>query len=237
MKKRFLSSLLGLGVFGCTCAQGALARTTTNVYIQNYLYPNTNYTVVSPVNYTYYIRNAHELNWVAYMVTQGYTFQGCTLEIVNDIDFRNTGFVPIGTYYTCFQGTINGNGHWIENLTLNYPGYYGIGVVGYLGASGVIRDLNVGSNCRFTGYGNVGGIVGCNAGLVTHCSSAAQLFAVGDFVGGIAGYNDFRGTVRNCEVRSLSSRSSGVGAKVGLFIGDNYGGRAAHCRTYVFYPW
>ncbi len=248
MNKRFLSGLLGFGMFGFACfAQGVSAafcyqgtpdKQTTNVYIQNYLYPDATCAAVSPVGYKYPIRNARELNWVSYMVsTQRWTFQGCTIEIVNDIDFSNTEFVPIGTYCTCFQGTINGNGHWIRNLTLNYPGYYGISVVGYLGDYGVVRNLNVASSCRFTGYGNVGGLVACNAGWVEHCSSAAQLFALTDFVGGIAGYNAPKGKVRDCEVCLFSNRSSGAGRKVGLFIGDNYGKKAVHCRTYMFYPW
>ena len=126
MRKKFLASLLGCGIFSLGFLQNTSAS-QTNVYIQNYLYPSSSYTTVTPVGYTYYIRSARELNWVSYMVTQGYNFQGCTIEIMSDLDFSNEGFMPIGTYYVPFQGTINGNGHWMRNLTLNYPGYYSIG--------------------------------------------------------------------------------------------------------------
>lgn len=235
MRKKFLASLLGCGIFSLGFLQNTSAS-QTNVYIQNYLYPSSSYTTVTPVGYTYYIRSARELNWVSYMVTQGYNFQGCTIEIMSDLDFSNEGFMPIGTYYVPFQGTINGNGHWMRNLTLNYPGYYSIGFVGYLGYYGTINGVNISSSCRFTAYGTVGGLVGWNSGTVNHCSSSATLIAVDDFVGEIVGYNDGYGRVEDCEACVLSNHSSGQGKKVGIFAGDN-AGRISNCRTFFFYPW
>lgn len=235
MNKKILSKLLGLIILNFIFAPMAFAS-KNNVYIQNFIYSDSAYDVVTPVDYIYYIRNARELNWISYMVSQGYTFQGCRVEIIADIDFEYDDFMPIGTYYTPFQGTINGNGHWIKNLKLNFPQYYGIGFVGYLGYYGVVENVNIASSCDFIAYGTLGGVVGWNSGRVYHCSSSARLFAICDIVGGLVGHNDFYGTVENCEVGALSERRSGYGRNVGTFIGENYG-KKRKCKTFLIYPW
>ena len=237
MNKKFLSSIVGISILSLSAISSASASSSNTYYINNYLYPTSTYSPASCNGFTYFITKPSELNWISYKVTQGYTFQNCTLEITNDIDFSNVGFVPIGTYYHHFQGTIRGNGHKIENLKINCPGYYGVGVVGYLGVNGTVKGLDVSSSCNFVGYGNVGGIVGCNAGLVEHCSSQAKLFAISDFVGGIVGYNSPNGKVIDCEVGVLGERASGVNRKVNTFIGDNEGCPPINCRTFFFFPW
>lgn len=155
---------------------------------------------------------------------------------MNDIDFWCDSYMPIGTYYVPFQGVINGNGHWIRNLRLDLP-YYGVGFVGYLGYNGVVKNINISVSCRFNARGTLGAVVGWNSGKITHCSSAADLRADDDFVGGIAGYNDAYGSIYDCEVRVGSNRSSGFGRKVGTFVGDNAGKSCSNCRVFWFYPW
>lgn len=64
--KRLFGKLWAIGVSCFLAAFSMLgvkaADPQTNVYIQNYLYPSSSYTAVSPVDYVYYIRNARDLN-------------------------------------------------------------------------------------------------------------------------------------------------------------------------------
>ncbi len=232
MNKKILSKLLGLIILNFIFAPMAFASN-----MKNFICSDSAFTEVIPVDYVYFVRNIRELNWISYRVSEYHdNFQGCTIEIVNNIDAQDEDFMPIGTYYTPFQGTINGNGHWIKNLKLNFPQYYGIGFVGYLGYYGVVANINIASSCDFIAYGTLGGVVGWNSGRVYHCSSSARLFAICDIVGGLVGHNDFYGTVENCEVGALSERRSGYGRNVGTFIGENYG-KKRKCKTFLIYPW
>lgn len=235
MNKKFLAGFVGSVMFSLAGFCPAFAS-QKNVYIQNYIYEVSTYSPVTPVGYVYYIRTPQELNWVAYMVSIGYTFEGCTIVITNDLNFRDADYMPIGTYYTPFQGILDGRGHKIKNLHLNFPEYYGIGLIGYLGYKGVVKNVNITSSCSFRAYGTLGSIVGWNSGTVLHCSSAADLFAISDYVGGLVGYNDYSGIVDSCEVASFSTQDSGYYRYVGTFIGCNYGSRK-NCRTFLFYPW
>lgn len=235
MSKKILAGLVGSMIVSFSGLSPVLAS-QNNIYIQNYLYSGSTYSPVAPVVYSYYIRTAQELNWVSYMVSTGYTFEGYTIEIINDLDFRNIDYMPIGTYYTPFQGTLNGNGHAIKNMHLNFPGYYGIGLVGYLGARGTVKNVDIASSCRFSAYGTLGGIAGWNSGTILHCSSAADLHACNGYVGGIVGYNDFSGIVDSCEVASFSRIETEYGGHVRTFAGYNCG-TLRRCKTFWFYPW
>jgi hypothetical protein len=129
---------------------------------------------------------------------------GSAFNLTRNLDFagvnlNNNGAVVTGT----FDGTFNGNGFEIHNMTVNAPS--GITPAGLFSQNGgMVRNVTL-VNARVTGYGNVGGVAGSNlAGgiiedvlfLSTNAHGDAPVTATGasGVAGGIAGQND--GTVR-----------------------------------------
>lgn len=93
---------------------------------------------------TYYIQNKEQLAGLAYLVNFGVSFEGKTVILENDIDLENKAWFPIGKnldYY--FNGTFDGNGHTIFNLTFSlYDDVYNYGIFGYLN-NATIKNLNI----------------------------------------------------------------------------------------------
>ena len=124
--------------------------------------------------------------------------------------------------YIDYGGSVKKLG--LENFAIsgNYSFYIG-GLVGcnYYGSI---------SNCYSTGtvsgYGNVGGLVGINAGTISNCYSTGSVSG-SSTVGGLVGENDYygdgSGIISNCYSTgavSGSSNSQGVGGLVGYSVGS-----------------
>ena len=154
------------------------------------------------------------------------------------------GFEPIGNDDNNFEGTFDGLGHTISDLTMARPLSYYQGLFGYISGA-VIRnagleggrvegDLYVGglvglsdsnstvSNSYVTsdviGYGTVGGLVGRNQGssLISNSYSAANVEGEGGDIGGLVGYN------RDSTVGdSYATGSVKGGQSVGGLVGYN----------------
>ena len=235
MKRKILSLAIAASLVGALSFT-KVSASDTHIYIQNYA--GYNYVNVEPQGSVYYIYTPEHLNWVSYMVSQGYNFYGYEIRLMNDIDFYGASFTPIGSYYTNFNGTFNGNNHKIKNMNINFSNYWGIGFIGFLGCNGIVKDLIIDSSCSIIGYGNVGGIVVCNCGgEIKHCCSFADVYAVSEFAGGIVGYNGPNSKVYKCATWLFSNISSGCGRKVGRFVGDNYSIAPQKCEVFFAYPW
>jgi hypothetical protein len=112
-------------------------------------------------------------------------FSGKTVTLAADIDLSGYSWVPIGNFSNSFQGTFNGNGHIIKNLTINRPN---VGVQGLFGSivGGLVKDLGL-EEVNITGQTWVGGVVGhLYNGSVVRCYSTGIVNGFGR-VGGIAG--------------------------------------------------
>ena len=174
--------------------------------------------------------------------------------LANNIDASGTsswnsgaGFAPIGNNFG-FDGTFEGSGHTISNLTINLPSVGFVGLFGELG--GTIRDIGlIGGSVR--GGGNfVGALVGVNSGTINNSYAATAVSGsagsayvgglVGDnlggtitnsyatgtvsggagsqYVGGLAGQNDVGGTISDSYATGSVSGSSYVGG----FVGQNF---------------
>lgn len=229
MKKSIVMSLLSLGMCGLMNMQNASA-VNVNLCVQNYIFNPAYCTAVAPVGTVYYIYDARGLNWVSYMVQQGYTFEGYKIELANDLDFYGIDFLPIGNHYRPFEGELDGKGYVIRNLNINYSENAEIGLVGCLGYRGVVQGVNLACSCRFNAYESLGGIVGYNFGIVKYCSSHADLIAKGGNVGGIVGYNYSSGKVEHCRVYRHSKISTSRGYR-GRIIGRNLGKSSDCGRT------
>ncbi len=155
-------------------------------------------------------------------------------KLANDIDLSGeTHWQPIGNYDfgTDFNGTFDGNGYTIRNLTVNNPGYDG-GLFGSIAPGGVVKNLNL-ENVNVTGifansdYG-YGAVAGWNSGRIEHVNVKVKKIESYANVGGIAGWGD--GTIAYAAVEPFDDSSflrttAGPtnGGSIGGIIGRNQG--------------
>jgi filamentous hemagglutinin family protein len=104
------------------------------------------------------------------------------------------GFTPIGNSTTQFTGTFDGLGHTISNLTINLPTASYLGLFGYVGSAGIVRNLGlIGSSV--TGFYYLGGLVGeLNGGALSNDYATGDVtvvsvpYGTGGPAGGLVGY-------------------------------------------------
>ena len=174
--------------------------------------------------------------------TAGYT------ELASETANQGKGWQPIETWGYPFKGSFDGQGYEIRDLFINRPDERGVGLFGYVGVGGVIKNVGV-VNFTVSGSSRVGGLVGDNAGTVSNSYSSSNVngrFGIGGLmgdnwgsvsnsyatgsvtgtefkVGGLVGFNF--GTVSN----SYSTGSvSGSEEYVGGLVGDNYHGTVSN---------
>ena len=160
-----------------------------------------------------------------------------------DIDASATSdgsYIPIGSS-TAFTGQFDGEGHTIRSLTVQGTAEgdsnaqpIASGLFGTLGASTVVRDLNVNANESVfssdfisTGVGAEGILAAYNDGTISHVSTSgtinnlsgvqSDLFFDQTLAGGIVGVN--HGTIE----RSSSTVASATGGTSGGLAGENDG--------------
>ena len=128
-------------------------------------------------------------------------------------------FLPPNDPNATFTGTFDGNGHVISNLTIARSGWDYVGLFGYVGATGQVRNVTItGANVQGQMY--VGGLVGANYGTITSCTVTGSV--TGSLsVGGLAGYSD--NVITDCHsTASATAGSYSGGAIVGSLVGANY---------------
>ncbi len=131
--------------------------------------------------------------------------------------FRLTSDLDLGNepdfYIPYFAGQLDGDGHKISNLGLNFGFVYNVGLFGCLAPAGRATELGV-EDTDITGGSFVGGLVGSNwEGDVSGSYSTGSVSGY-DYVGGLAGSND-AGTMKRCSSRVSVSGNSHVGGLVG----------------------
>ena len=186
---------------------------------------------------TYEIATKTDLRHLAdYVNNGGNNCQGLTFLQTKDITCDNT-YIPIAnrtsiTDETSFNGTYDGQGNTVSGITANYSGNY-VGLFGYNDINGTIRNVVLASS-TFTGYLNVGGIVGSNDGTVENCrvESSVNINAVSNGssnLGGIAGAN--RGLVIGCISAATVSTSNNYTYSManGGIVGHNNSGSVRNC--------
>jgi hypothetical protein len=141
--------------------------------------------------------------------TAGYT------ELASETANQGKGWQPIETWGHPFKGSFDGQGYEIRDLFINRPDESGVGLFGYVGVGGVIKNVNV-VNATVTGGRYVGGLVGENKSTVSNSYSSSNVngrFGIGGLMG------DNWGSVSN------SYATGSVTGKwlVGGLVGDNWG--------------
>lgn len=157
---------------------------------------------------------------------------------MNDIDLTGIDWTPIGSrFYPGFElgfdGTFDGNGYLISNLTIgssSTPRTGGdqtqAGLFGAIKYNALLKNINVTVDIHTDGVTNVGGLVGYSEanGTISNCSADGSISTKGqgtEQVGGLIGY------VSNTNILECSSNVT-VTAETGREIGGLIGYHGAH---------
>jgi hypothetical protein len=139
---------------------------------------------------------------------------GSSFILTDDINLAGVTLTPVGNAGINFTGIFDGNDNIISNADINQPSDNCVGMFGFVGPGGQIRNLGV-EDVNVTGGNYVGGLVGYNYGTLTSCYSTGSVSGFG-YVGGFVGYN------ANCEVSNCYSTCNVSGNnRVGGFVGTN----------------
>ncbi len=137
------------------------------------------------------------------------------------------GFVPIVN----FTGNYDGNGFYINNLTINRPTEDYVGV--FAQNRGTINNFKI-SDSSFTGKINVGSIAGFNQGTIYRSqsyrlnNSSNQVTGLYN-VGGLVGYNNTVGVIsQSYAISNVNTTLNSNGAYTGGLAGYN-AGTVANC--------
>ena len=184
----------------------------------------------------YTISNVSELLAFANLVngTDGKTatnFAGKTVKLENDIDLSGIGnWTPIGMDPDHpFNGTFDGQGNTISNLTVNSDAEL-VGLFGYV-IGEVVEDVDSGSVKNLAVSGSVtapsrnssyiGGIVGIIIGSIENCSFSGSVTGNGYSVGGVVGMAI--GEISKCSnFASVGGNGYCVGGIVGSAVNVRY---------------
>jgi The GLUG motif. len=131
--------------------------------------------------------------------------------LTEDIDLSATTWTPVGTTTTPFAGSFDGKGHSVTLAitgTANNSGFFG-----YIGSTGSVKNLVVAG--AVAGGGGVGALAGYSEGLVSACSSTANVTGTTD-VGGLVGKNgNTTGIIEYCHSSGTVAGTNYVGGLLG----------------------
>ena len=164
--------------------------------------------------------------------------------LANSIDASNTanwnggaGFIPIGNLDNQFNGSLNGQGFSINNLTINSSAAY-VGLFGMIGQGGSVQNLGI-ANISLTArgwngsddYAHVGTLAGFNQGTISDSYATGTIFSssrasTAPDTGGLVGTNTGSISQSYADV-NITENSTGGGLYVGGLVGWNEGGTIA----------
>ncbi|NYF19424.1 filamentous hemagglutinin family protein [Xanthomonas sp. JAI131] len=148
------------------------------------------------------------------------------------------GFRPIGAAGAPFTGVLDGLGHTINNLTINWPNTDDVGLFGVTGNGSAIRNLGL-LGGSVAGRNYVGGLVGDNGGTITNTYAAGMANGLTsderDYVGGLVGFNEAGGTITNAYATGAVRGNNYVGGLVGSNLGAITNAYATGAVNGIFY--
>lgn len=131
------------------------------------------------------------------------------------------GFMPIGSSSGyAFTGTLDGSNFIIYNLHIYRPDRNNVGLIGYLGLEGTVKNLTLVAS-SVTGHTYTGGIIGygfgtgnSSQGTITNISYEGDVKGSG-YVGGVMGYSYWRGISNSRANINVTTSSGDAGGLVG----------------------
>ena len=194
------------------------------------------------------VTTAEQLRHISDQVKIGYTYEGRTIRLANDIDVKNgtTNWEPIGcasadnSQIHPFMGRFDGQGHTISGLTTtgtsyDYRGLFGLVINAHI-SNVQIAGPNISTNGKYVG-GAVGWVYGgsCYVGqvMVNSATITARSSA-----GGVMGRssNDAYSTIEDCQVLGTVSASqddgdTGADGWSGGIVGNIHDGEITDCGS------
>ena len=132
-------------------------------------------------------------------------------ELAGPTAYYGKGWVPILSG-DGFTGTFDGQGYEIDDLFINRPGEWNVGLFGWIGEGARVENIGV-VNASVTGKGKVGGLVGevMNYGYVNNCHATGTMVSTYS-VGGLVGYNNWNvsNSWATCTVTSNEGTAGGL---------------------------
>ena len=128
---------------------------------------------------------------------------------------------PIGTRWSPYTGTFDGQGYTISGLYFNNPHSSYVGLFGCIGANGKISNVGVlDSYFQFSALG--GGVCGVNYGTVRDCKNTGFVRGLAT-IGGVCGLNEKGGIIENSFNEGTVSGTDDNAQQVGGVSGYNNG--------------
>ncbi|MDR1943635.1 MAG: hypothetical protein LBQ19_02325, partial [Synergistaceae bacterium] len=170
----------------------------------------------------YEVATPEQLALLSDIVNDGESCRGLFFKLTENIDLGNSDWTPVGSYRSPFNGRFDGGGKTVSNLNIYKSFENAIGLFGYVGESGSVKNL-VMAHANVTGGAFVAILVGHNSGTVSNCAVNGSVNGSGFNIGGLAGANHGRITESSANAKVTARRFS-----VGGLVGVNYG-RTADC--------
>ncbi len=182
----------------------------------------------------YLVANAEQLNTVRQYLSAHF-------QQVADISLDGygspSGWDPIGAMNYEFQGTYDGDGFQVSNLTIDVTTLsgsdrYDLGLFGWVGNDGVITNVHL-EAVSITGDSTAGGLAADNKGTITNCTVAGEITVLYNGAGGLVGSNDATGHIENCHanVDVTAGNPDTEDYHVGGLVGVNWGGSILGCSA------
>ena len=156
----------------------------------------------------YQIASANELVYLSKQTNEGKTLENTYFKLIEDIDLDGIEYTRMAQ----FSGTLDGDGHTIRNMHIEYKGANHLALIAVL--TGTVRNLHVEGvvkkEMKTTAeriVQRVAGVVGANnGGLVENCTfkgsiihtAEIQQAGILDYVGGVVGHNMNGGIIKGC---------------------------------------
>lgn len=197
----------------------------------------------------YLVTTAAQMVDFAELVNGGNGLSGKTVKLANDIDLAGIEWAPIGqtggySASTYFQGTFDGQGHTIKNLTVTKweagtdgGANYASGLFGFIDAAAAdIKNVTV-DGATVKGSHWCGVIAGYLTGVVENCHvmnaavecTHANSEACGDKAGAVVGAtNGTKGTVKNCTAANSTVKA---GRDAGQVVGAAPASQVVDCSA------
>ncbi len=151
----------------------------------------------------------------------------------DDIYMSSVSFTPIGNFdNNSFQGTYDGDGYVILNISYYGNNYGYAGLFGLL-KGGTVRNVNL-KDCSFNGR-DAGGIAGKSSdGTIDNCAVIGGTVSCGmnKYSGGIVGDNS-EGMVKNCFTTTTVSANPARSDQNGPIIGRNVSNQTPENNYYT----
>lgn len=139
--------------------------------------------------------------------------------------------MKVGTYGTPYNGTFDGAGYTISNLSAELEAgvYSNEGLFKTIGENGTVKNLGMINASIKPSSGGAGAICGTNHGLIENCYNLGGEISIASiYGGGIAGEND--GIIRRCYNTGSVESTFTYGSSIGGIAGYSHdGGEIIDC--------